>query len=303
MNTNFEENLNFIKTLNTDDSRFIISVYESYQKHQKETQNKLKYSSIILKDNISALTQNVVDLDLIWCKPYFYTKMRLHLEKIIEQISNTPKSEIVKNPTKYCKKIVINKTFKEFKKPDNEIDIIDFIKILYKKKLDNPDYNTNFEYIAKVIDEETIFKAEQLEKAVQIINITDKKKQYAKIYDEIYSYLKKDFVSNNYCDFQDNKCVYQRHFRIYPLNRKDGCCFKQIRKCPHLQKDGKCNVECMACRLFSCSYLSKRGIAYYGSEFILLKAFLTKKQRKHLIFDFYKSKDYVLKKLYKYNNK
>ncbi len=65
------------------------------------------------------------------------------------------------------------------------------------------------------------------------------------------------------------------------------------------KKNGECNVECMACRLFSCPYLSKRGITYYASEFVLLKAFLTKKQRKHLVFDFYTTKSNVLKKVSK----
>ena len=56
-------------------------------------------------------------------------------------------------------------------------------------------------------------------------------------------------------------------------------------------------MECMACRLFSCPYLSKMGITYYANEFVLLKAFLSKKQRKHFVFDFYKPKDYVLKRV------
>ena len=225
--------------------------------------------------------------------------MRTHLENIINIISNTSKSEIQKDPSKFCKKIVFDKTHKEFKKSDNEIDIVDFIKILNKKKKENSDYSTNFVYIAKEIDEESLFKVEQLQKAVQIVNINEKKLQYEKIYDEVYSYLKNNFVSNNYCDFQNNKCVAQRHFRLYPLNRKNGCCFTRIRTCPNLQKGGACNVECMACRLFSCPYLSKMGITYYANEFVLLKAFLNKKQRKHLVFDFYKPKAYVLKKIAK----
>jgi len=59
-------------------------------------------------------------------------------------------------------------------------------------------------------------------------------------------------------------------------------------------------VQCMACRLFSCPYLTKRGIAYYGSEIVLFKAFLNKKQRKELIFDFYKDKSEVINKMLKF---
>lgn len=300
MDTNLEEKIDLIKKLNTDESKFIVNVYEAYQNHKKDVENQFKLPPIVLKDNILTLNQNVVDLDLIWCKPYFYTKMRIHLEGIIEKIANTKESEFTKNPSKCCKKIIYHKIHKEFEKSENEIDIVDFIKILNNKKIENPDYSTNFVYIAKTIDEEAIFKVEQLQKAIEIININDKKKQYEKIYDEVYSYLKKDFVANNYCDFQNDKCVAQRHFGFYPINRKNGCCFTRIRTCPHLQKGGTCNVECMACRLFSCPFLSKMGITYYANEFVLLKAFFSKKQRKHFVFDFYKTKDFVLKRVNRY---
>lgn len=295
MENNLDEKINLIKDVNTDDSRFIINVYESYQKHQKELENKRTLTSIILKNEFSKPIPNIVDLDLIWCKPYLYTKMRLHLDGIFEKISNTDISQITSNSAPFCKKIALSNYSKKFKKSEDEIDIVDFIKILSQKKLENPDYSTDFIFIAKSIDEETLFKEEQLRKAIDIINTTSKEKQLEKIYEEVYSYLKRDFVANNYCDFNDNKCVAQRHFRTYPLNRKNGCCFTRVRTCPHLQKGGSCNVECMACRLFSCPYLSKRGITYYASEFVLLKAFLNKKQRKHLVFDFYKPKTKVLK--------
>lgn len=299
MENNLDNKINLIKSANTDDSRFIINVYEAYLKHKKELENKVKSTSIIIKKEFSKPIPNIVDLDLIWCKPYFYTTMRLHLDGIIDEISNADISQISKNTSQFCKKISLRHSSKRFKKSDDEIDMVDFIKILNQKKLENPDYSTEFIFIANAIDEETLFKEDQLRKAIDIINTTSKEKQLEKIYEEVYSYLKEDFVANNYCDFSDNKCVAQRHFRAYPLNRKNGCCFTRIRTCPHLQKGGSCKVECMACRLFSCPYLSKRGITYYASEFVLLKAFLTKKQRKHIVFDFYKPKAKILKKISK----
>ncbi len=299
MNIDLEEKIDLIKKVNTDDSNFIIKVYENYQKHKQALENKIKISSIILKDEFDKSTSNIVDLDLIWCKPYFYTKMRIHLDIIIEKLVNTNKLQILKNPSRFCKALALNNTIKTFEKSENEIDIVDFIKILHQKKMENPDYNSDFIFIAKKIDEETLFKEEQIAKAIKIIDLDTPEKKYEKVYFEVYSYLKDNFVANNYCDFKNNKCAAQRHFNLYPLNRKNGCCFTRIRTCPHLQKNGECNVECMACRLFSCPYLSKRGITYYASEFVLLKAFLTKKQRKHLVFDFYTTKSNVLKKVSK----
>ena len=297
---NLQEKINLIQKINTDDSRFIINVYESYQSHKKEVENKIKSTSIILKSEFSKPISNIIDLDQIWCKPYFNTKMRIHLNSIIEKFLKCDKNEILKNPSKFCKSIIFNNHLKEFKRPDDKIDIVDFIKILKQKKSKGSNYDSEFTFIAQNIDEETLFKEEQLKKAVEVINLDSTEKQYEKIYDEVYSYLKKDFVANNYCDFKNDKCVAQRHFSLYPLNKKNGCCFTRIKTCPHLQKEGFCNVECMACRLFSCPYLSKRGITYYASEFVLLKAFLNKKQRKHFVFDFYKPKSYVLKIIAKY---
>lgn len=294
-----EEKIDLIKKLNTDDSRFIINVYESYKKYKKELENKLKSTSIILKNTFSQPVSNIIDLDQIWCKPYFYTKMRIHLDGIINKLLECDKSKILKDSSNFCKSVIFHNFSKEFKRPEDKIDIVDFIKILGQKKLEGSNYDSKFTFIAQNIDEETLFKEEQLKKAIEIINIASSEKQHEKIYDEVYSYLKKDFISNNYCDFKNNKCVAQRHFSIYPFNRKNGCCFTRIRTCPHLQKGGSCNVECMACRLFSCPYLSKRGITYYANEFVLLKAFLTKNQRKHFVLDFYTPKSKVLKKVLK----
>ena len=293
MNNDLEEKIKLIREINADDSRFIINVYDAFQKSQKNLENKEKLSSIILKENFAASNSTVIDLDKIWCKPYFYTKMRIHLEGILAQISNIDKSQILQNPSKFCKQVIFHNLSKEFPKSEDEIDIVDFIQKLQQEiKADQ-----HFTFIANEINEETLFKEEQLQKAIDIINLDSKEAQYEKIYDEVYNYLKGDFVANNYCDFQDNKCVAQRHFTFYPINRKNGCCFTRIKTCPHLQKGGLCNVECMACRLFSCPYLTKRGITYYASEFVLLKAFLTKEQRKHFVFDFYKPKSNVLKSL------
>ena len=297
MDTTISQKINLLKETNTDDTRFIINVYESYLKYQEELILQKNNSSIILKSEFTNSFPIIVDLDKIYSKPYFYTKMRMHLNGIIEKISNTDISIISKNPIKFCKKISLANYSNSFKKSEDEIDIVDFIQVLRDKKNENPDYNTNLIFIAKALDEETLFKEEQIKKAIEIINIDSSEKQYEKIYDEVYSYLKKDFIANNYCDFQNNKCITQRHFSLYPPCRKNGCCFTQIRTCTHLQKDGSCNVECMACRLYSCPYLSKRGITYFASEIVLLKAFFTHDQIHHLVFDFYKPKSDILKKL------
>ena len=288
--------LDIIKSLNTDDARFILNVFNSNNKKLENIKIEKQSSNIILKKDYKDQKSQVIDLDSLWAKPYFYTTIRLSLDNIITTINNISINEILKNPSKFCKNLVLDIQKSNFVKSENEIDIVDFIKSLDDKKKQNKIESLDFAFIANELDEETLFKEQQLKKAIDIISITDINTRNEKIYDGVYNDLQENFVSNHYCDFQNNKCVAQRHFTVYPVNFKNGCCFTQIRSCPNL-KDGQCMVECLACRLFSCPYLSKRGIVYHAKDFILLKAFFTKKQRKHLVFDFYVSKDKVLENL------
>ena len=287
-----ENKIKLLKNINTDNSRFILKVIEAQKKNQSILRDKINNSSIVINLNNNFINENIIDLDKIWSTPYFYTNMRLKLNKIIEQFSKMSYTELSKNPKKICGKLVNIKITRNFHKPNDTTDIVDFI-----QNLDNSKIHTPFTFIAKKIDEETLFKEDQIKKAIKIIKIKDKKEQASYIYDEIYNYLDSDFISNNYCDFINNRCVAQRHHCFYPISKKDGCCFMKIKKCIHLKENGSCNVKCLACRLYSCPYLTKKGINYFARDFVLLKAFFNKKQRNHLVFDFYEDKDIVLNKL------
>ncbi len=284
-----QEKIELLKSINTDNSRFVLKILEAFEKNKINLKNKENNSSIITNCIDSLDKKNVINLDKIWSKPYFYTTMRLKFNEIIEKFSNISYEVISKNPKKFCNDIVKTKVTKDFNKPNDCIDIVEFIQ--------NLNSSNDYVFFAKEKDEETLFKEDQIKKAIHIIKIKDKKEQFSYIYDEIYNYLDEDFISNKYCDFINDKCIAQRHLVLYPMNRKDGCCFMQIRKCNHLHEHGVCDVKCLACRLFSCPYLSKKGVGYWASDFVLLKAFLNKNQRKQLIFDFYKDKDSVLEKV------
>ena len=288
-----EKKIELLKRINTDNSRFILNIIDSYNKSKNSFEKQLSNSTVITnyKDEING---SVIDLDKIWSKPYFYTKMRLKLNKIINKIENCKYEDFSKNPKHFCNKLLKIKINKSFTKPDKLIDIVDFINSL---KNNAQLESTSFTFIAKNLDEETLFKEEQIKKAIEIIKIKEYKEQITKVYEEINDYLNKDFIANNYCDFMNNKCIAQRHLTLYPINWKNGCCFMEIRKCNHLEPNGSCKVDCLACKLFSCPYLTKKGIGYWASDFILLKAFLNKEQRKHVVFDFYTPKETVIKRL------
>lgn len=294
MKKELQEKIDLIKKIDNYNTRFIVKVLQSFKDKQEAFEEKKNSTSIVTKNIEINTTKKIIDLDKIWAKPYFYTKMRVRLEEIVNQIMHIDNEKILKNSSRLFKKAIYNKAVKKFEKPEDKIDIVDFINKLDSEKIYN---DSDFIFIAEKIDEETLFKEEQLKIAIDILKIDDIKKRYSVIYDKLCDYLNKDFISYQYCDFKNNKCIAQRKHKIFPINRKNGCCFMEIRKCPHLI-NGNCKVQCIACKLFSCKYLEKRGIGYWAYEVILLKAFFNKEQRKHLLFDFYTPKDKVLKKVY-----
>ena len=173
------EKLNIIKKLNTEDSDLIIRLCNSYLKDRKSYSEMREKTSILNSNSITCL-------------------------------SNTNIDDILNSPHKFLHKAIYLKPKREFFKPIDQIDIVDFIKNLDKEKKLNLNKEFNFTFIAKEINEEALFKENQLKEAFNIINITNSKERNKKIYNNIYNYLQKDFISNCYCNFCNNKCVLQR---------------------------------------------------------------------------------------------
>lgn len=295
MNNDIHEKIALIRKIDSYHSRFVVKILEAFVTNQEEFEYKKRVTNIITKDNIIDVNKNIIDLDKIWIEPYFYTKMKVRLDELVNRVMIADKEEITKNSPRFLNWVVYNEAIKNFNKPEEKKDIVEFIKDLDERKIEK---KLDFIFIAEKVDEETIYKEEQIKKAIEIIKIDDIKEKYSVIYDEICDFLNKNFVQNGYCDFKNNKCIAQRKHKLYPPNRRNGCCSMQIRKCPNLI-NGNCTVECAACKLFACKYLEKMGIGYLGREIILLQAFFNKKQRKHFVFDFYHSKEEVLNKVYK----
>ena len=295
MEKEIQKKINLISKIDTENARFVVRVLKAHKKRQEEYEMKKKESDIFTKINENNIEGEIIDLDKIWVKPYFYTKMRVRLEELANQVVNASEEEILKNSSKFLKKVIYNNATKSFKEPEEQVDIVEFIKDLDGKKID---MNSGFYFIAEKIDEEAVFKENIIKKAIEIVKINNTKEKYSVIYDDICDDLNKNIVDNEYCDFKNNKCIAQRKNKFYPPRRKNGCCSMQIRQCPNLI-NGKCMVECIACKLFSCSYLSKKGIGYLGREIIFLQAFFNREQRKHFVFEFYQSKENVLDKVYR----
>ena len=284
-----EETIQILNNINTDDARFLINIIKSYNSCIKDMKEKCTNTKIIIDKCDTNLEEGIINLDNISADRYYYTKMKLRINHIIELLLRTDNTVLSKKKTLH--NIIYSKP--DAKISISEIDKIDIVELIKKLREKNI---TDIKMVANTITDINLFKEEQISMAMEIIKIHNIEARNSKAYDFVYNYLKKDFIANNYCDFIEDRCIAQRRFRIYPVNKKDGCCFMQIRKCSHL-KNGDCDTQCMACRLFSCPYLTKRGIGYYANELVLLKAFFNKSQRKKMVFEFYKSKEEILKKI------
>lgn len=130
-------------------------------------------------------------------------------------------------------------------------------------------------------------------------------KEYEIIYDYICEELDKKFADNSICQFVDNRCIVNR--KHYNKDKIMGCCysfkyngwkFSDVKLCEH-QKDQKCNVKCLGCKLFTCDYLRKRGIRFTLEKMPVALAFFSKKQREILRTTFFVSKEEVINKVMK----
>ena len=126
------------------------------------------------------------------------------------------------------------------------------------------------------------------------INLKDKKKRYSYVYDEICKILDEK-VDTNYCEFKNDTCYRDR---LKNNGHKNGCCECVGRgKCKFL-RNGVCTMKsCMACKLFTCAALRKKGINEKATNYLPLKVFFTSKQRDILSFSYWTPKEVVIKRL------
>lgn len=139
--------------------------------------------------------------------------------------------------------------------------------------------------------------------AINAIFYNTRYERYNYIYDTVCNYLDTVFYGKNVCDFKDNKCGEKRNYSI-----NVGCCrhykYKLIGplypkwvKCEHLTKEYKCGAKCIACKLYTCDYLKKKGIVFKIKDILLLDVFFRPLQKYFIKYMVYTPKEKVLKRL------
>ena len=128
-------------------------------------------------------------------------------------------------------------------------------------------------------------------------NIKNKKKRYSYIYDTVCEYLDYRIRSDNYCDFIADVCIRDR---LNGSNHKNGCCECLERgKCKYLINSTCTMKTCLACKLFTCHTLTKKGIKQKINDYVLIKYFFTNKQKDILQFSYWTPKEIVIDRLIK----
>ena len=134
--------------------------------------------------------------------------------------------------------------------------------------------------------------------SIHALNIKDIRSRYSYIYDVVCDYLDNEFITNNKCEFIDNKCISVRCNSHCPES-VNGCCYGTNRGLCKNFVDGKCTIRSLSCKLFTCRYLRKQGVKYPINSFPLLKYFFNFKQKIVLDQSIFKDKDYIIDLLIK----
>lgn len=138
--------------------------------------------------------------------------------------------------------------------------------------------------------------------AINAIFYKTRFERYNYIYDTVCNYLDSCFYGKNLCDFKDNKCGEKRN-----TSSVIGCCrhykikligpFSKLVPCEYLEKDYTCGAKCIACKLFTCNYLEKKGIKFKINEILLLDVFFNPMQKYFIKYMVYTTKEKIIKRL------
>lgn len=199
-----------------------------------------------------------------------------------------------------CKKKVGHMYKINFDKDFTDEEYLDFLKTIRKLRFLCRRKNTviitidNTPITLKDNNDERIYNLYHIEKA---LNIKNKKERYEYIYDVVCDYLDSYFKGKNLCEFKDNKCAGDRSKKF---EKSCGCCNGKTRGTCKYLIDGNCSIKCMACKLFTCPTLKKKGIRFRIKDIPLLNYFFNLRQKEVLAYTIFTPKEQVIERLIKF---
>lgn len=138
--------------------------------------------------------------------------------------------------------------------------------------------------------------------AINAILYKTRYERYNYIYDTVCNYLDGFFYGKNLYEFKNNKCGEKRNtLSTY------GCCrhnkikwlgpLTKLVICEHLKEDYTCSARCIACKLFTCDYLNKKGIKFRIQDILLLNVFFNPIQKYFIKYMVFTPKEKILRRL------
>ena len=180
-----------------------------------------------------------------------------------------------------------------------------------KKELILIDKKHSYRLLKKYMKDEKKYKLiinyndNDINNSIKALRIKNKEKRNAFIYDTMCNILDEKWQKYSPCHFCNNKCIASRN--NYMDKEYDGCCYSFDRKlfgkvkkekCIHLKKNKSCDTKNISCKLFTCNYLKKNNIFSTSfDDYLLLKLFFNKKERLIIKYNFFKTREEVLRKL------
>lgn len=201
-------------------------------------------------------------------------------------------------------KIDFNKfTTKKYKKILKKLLFIKNIALILKKDFGLNKHTRTIAYIINFNKEIKIQNDFIL--CLNAIFFNSRYERYNYIYDTVCDYLDSYFYGKNLCDFKNNICGEKRN-----TTATMGCChhfkykklgpFSKLVLCEYLDKKTyTCNAKCLACKLFTCDYLRKKGIKFKIKNILLLDVFFNPIQKYFIKYKVFTPKEKILKILIK----
>ena len=166
-----------------------------------------------------------------------------------------------------------------------------------RNKKDERIYNKTKAFLEKKNDSNIEEKMKVIDK---VLDIEDKEERLSYLYDLICDYLDNEFVQKGICEFSCDICARRRNMIEKGIKKdtyKNGCCYSYMKKrdCPNLNKDGSCKIKNIGCKLFTCSYLRKKGYRYKLNDLYLARYFFNFRQKFYIEGTFFVPKEEIMK--------
>lgn len=143
--------------------------------------------------------------------------------------------------------------------------------------------------------------------AIKAVQIDDKKERCNFLYYEICFFLDQVCISNNLCEFKNNKCFVKQNSDVtmgcchhYP-NKKLGIFYQhKMIPCEYLGDRG-CTTKAIGCKLYMCPEVNKKGYKFTVNNVLLIKYFFNFMQKLVIISGIFDTKENIMKRLLMFN--